>query len=275
MRFVGLDLAWGTRNPSGVAVLAADGTLDHVGAARDHRTVLDTVRPFTTGACLVGIDAPLIVRNATGRRPAEAALNADFARFDAGAHPANTSLPVFAAGLPGARIADALGLDVDPRSTAERRAIEVYPHPATVALFRLGRTLKYKRRGRRTVEQRKSALLQLMWLLEGLDTADPSLYVAHPHWRALRRQVATATGPVQLDRAEDPVDAVLCAYIAMFAHRRPGDVVVYGDGATGYIVTPRLPADLTPAPRVRAVSPAAAPSWPDRRRRGWGCRADG
>ncbi len=119
MRFVGLDLAWGTRNPSGVAVLAADGTLDHVGAARDHRTVLDTVRPFTTGACLVGIDAPLIVRNATGRRPAEAALNADFARFDAGAHPANTSLPVFAAGLPGG--ADRRCVGPGRRSAVHRR----------------------------------------------------------------------------------------------------------------------------------------------------------
>ena len=50
---------------------------------------------------MVAIDAPLIVRNATGNRPAEAALNRDFARFDAGAHPANTGKPEFS-GTPGA-----------------------------------------------------------------------------------------------------------------------------------------------------------------------------
>ena len=82
--------------------------------------------------------------NATGNRPCEAALNRDFARFDAGAHPANTGKPEFAAIPRGARVATTLGLDMDPWSRSPRRAIEVYPHPATVALFRLGRTLKYK-----------------------------------------------------------------------------------------------------------------------------------
>lgn len=255
MRFVGLDLAWGRRNPSGVAVLAADGTLELVAAVPDHQSVLRTVAPYTAGACLVAIDAPLIVRNPTGRRPAEAALNADFARFDAGAHPANTSLPVFAAGLPGARIAEALGLDIAPHSRAERRAIEVYPHPATIVLFELGRTLKYKRRAHRSTADRRAELLKLMSLLEGLHTDEPALRIAdHPDWKSLRRQVMTATGPAQLDRAEDPVDAVLCAYIAMFAHHRPQDTAIYGDGATGYIVTPRLLPGLEPRPRARRTA---------------------
>ena len=39
-------------------------------------------------------------------------------------------------------IAARLGLDLDPRSRRQRRAIEVYPHPATIALFGLSRTLK-------------------------------------------------------------------------------------------------------------------------------------
>jgi methionine-R-sulfoxide reductase len=37
-----------------------------------------------------------------------------------------------------------LGLDIDPGSTAERRAIEVYPHPAIVVLFGLPSVLRYK-----------------------------------------------------------------------------------------------------------------------------------
>ena len=47
---------------------------------------------------------------------------------------------------------------------------------------------------------------------------------------------------------EDPVDAVMCAYVGLLATRRPGDVTVYGDIDTGYIVTPTLPHDLVPAP---------------------------
>ena len=48
----------------------------------------------------------------------------------------------------------------------------------------------------------------------------------------------------ELRRAEDPVDAVVCAYVALFAQRRPDRRHVYGDSATGNIVTPSLPADV-------------------------------
>ena len=49
---------------------------------------------------------PLIVANAKGNRPAEAALNKDFAKFDAGAHPSNTGKPEFASGTRAARSAE-------------------------------------------------------------------------------------------------------------------------------------------------------------------------
>ncbi|MGZ4479538.1 MAG: DUF429 domain-containing protein, partial [Nocardioidaceae bacterium] len=48
---------------------------------------------------------------------------------------------------------------------AARRAIEVYPHPATVALVRLGRTPKYKHQTGRPLPQLRSELLRLVRLL--------------------------------------------------------------------------------------------------------------
>jgi predicted RNase H-like nuclease len=74
-------------------------------------------------------------------------------------------------------------------------------------------------------------------------------------WVELRRRIAAATRPGQLDRDEDPVDAVLCAYVALYWYHRPEDVTVYGDFATGYIVTPTLPPDLAPTPRRRPAAP--------------------
>ena len=129
MYFAGVDLAWAGRNPTGVAVLDSQGRLVHIGAVRDDAEVLAALRPYVQGDCLVGFDAPLVVTNATGQRPAEAALNRDFRRFEAGAHPANTGKPEFADVPRAARLARALGLDMDPRSAAARRAIEVYPAP--------------------------------------------------------------------------------------------------------------------------------------------------
>ncbi|RUP00862.1 MAG: DUF429 domain-containing protein [Mycobacterium sp.] len=79
--FVGLDLAWGVSRPTGVAVLDADGGLKYVGAALHDGEIVDAVSPYVQGECPVAIDAPLIVANATGQRPAERALNAHFGGF--------------------------------------------------------------------------------------------------------------------------------------------------------------------------------------------------
>jgi predicted RNase H-like nuclease len=252
MHFVGLDLAWGEKNQTGVAAVDADGRLLHVGAAQDDANIIDAIAPFTAGECLVAFDAPLIVNNQTGHRPAEAAFNRDFAKFDAGARPAFAEKPELKHPR-AARLAAALDLDMDPASGATRRAIEVYPHPATVVLFELDKTLKYKRG---PFGDRQRDLLKLMTLIEGLDDATPRLRANRSvAWVELRKRVQAATKPAQLDRDEDPVDAVLCAYVGLYWYHRPDEVTIYGDFDTGYIVTPSLPPDLSPAPRRRVVPP--------------------
>ena len=94
------------------------------------------------------------------------------------------------------------------------------------------------------------------------------LQVAGPDWAELRRQVLTAQRKSDLRRVEDPIDAVVCAYVALYAERCPDGVTIYGDFATGYIVTPSLPADLAPA---IGASPKAVPDagqWVRARRSG-------
>ncbi len=264
VHLVGVDLAWGEKNPTGLAVLDDAGRLVHVCAVRTDEQIVQALGPFVAGDCLVAVDAPLVVTNPTGNRPAEAALNADFARFDAGAHPSNTGKPEFSVRPRGARVCALLGLDINPRSRRARRAIEVYPHPATVALFRLGRTLKYKNKPGRDLEGLRAELQVLMGLLEGLSAASPSLQVAGDapaagDWATLRRAVDSAGRKSELRVVEDQVDAVLAAYVALFAERRPEATTTYGDGDTGYIVTPTLPSGLTPTPRRKRVAPATEP----------------
>jgi len=243
MHFVGLDLAWGEKKQTGVAVVATDGRLLHVGAAEDNASIEAAIAPFTAGDCLVAIDAPLIVKTGTGFRPCETAFNRDFQKYDAGAYPANTGNPQF--NPPRAELLAALlGLDTDPASTGNRRAIEVYPHPAAVVLFNLQKTLKYKRGD---FAQRQRELLKLMTLIEGLDHQSPRLRVNHnAAWVELRKRVEAATRASHLDRDEDPVDAVICAYVALYSYHRPDDVTIYGDFETGYIVTPSPPSEVIP-----------------------------
>ena len=266
MFHIGVDLAWGTKRPTGLAVLDDSGRLVHVSTVLTDEEIRGVLSPYAENDCLVAIDAPLIVRNETGNRPAEAALNADFAKFDAGAHPSNTGKPEFAGTPRGASLCQSLGLDMNPRSGRARRAIEVYPHPATIVLFGLGRTLKYKQKPGRDLDSLRAELLALMGFLEGLSQADPPLELGPEDeslgWAGLRVAVETATRKSQLRVVEDQVDAVVCAYIALFTARRPEDTTTYGDLETGYIVTPTLPDGMTPNPRP--PKPDAIPADPVR-----------
>jgi predicted RNase H-like nuclease/ppGpp synthetase/RelA/SpoT-type nucleotidyltranferase len=256
VHYIGIDLAWGTRRPTGLAVLDDAGYLVELSAVGTDEQIVEALTPYVAGDCLVAVDAPLVVTNATGRRPCEAALNADFARFHAGAHPSNAGKPEFSDGTRGARICAALGLDINPRSGRPRRGIEVYPHPATIALFGLQRTLKYKDKPGRTFAELRAALLELMTLLEERAATDPPLHlVGVDAWSSLRADVEDARRKSELRVAEDQVDAVLCAYIALFADRHPGRTTTYGDLETGYIVTPSLGAP-TAAERYAAMKPA-------------------
>ena len=242
MRFIGVDLAWGARNRTGLAAVDDDGTLLDLVELRSDDDILAWLRPHTAGPCLVAIDAPLIVTNPTGRRRCEAELGAVFARHQAGPHPTNLARPELASGTRALRIADALGLDVDPRSPAERRAIEVYPHPATIALFGLNTTVKYKHKPGRDLDLLRTESLRLVGLVESLERADPPLCVRdHPPWDAVRQAVSGATRKVDLKAVEDMVDAVVCAYVAMYSVRKPELTTTYGDVTEGYIVTPSLP----------------------------------
>jgi predicted RNase H-like nuclease len=252
VHFVGLDLAWGENAPSGIAAMTADGRLLHVGVAQDDDEIAAALAPFIEGDCIVAIDAPLIVPNETGSRQCEKDLNADFQGFEADARPAFSDKPEFK-NPRGARLANALGLDMDPTSSSGRRAIEVSPPPATVVLFGLEKTLKYKRG---EFAQRHRELVKLMTHIEELDKATPRLRVNRSiNWVALRRRVDAASRPNELDGAEDPVDAVICAYVALYWYDRPEDVTIYGDVASGYIVTPSLPEVSAPVPRSAAPKP--------------------
>src|SRR5207247_10288913 len=105
------------------------------------------MEPYIGGDMIIAIDAPLIVRNATGRRACERAISRCCGAHHAAAHSSNLALQAFRAGVRGERLTQALGLSIDPLfepGSGVRRAIEVYPHPAIVALFELPLTLKYK-----------------------------------------------------------------------------------------------------------------------------------
>jgi predicted RNase H-like nuclease len=240
---IGVDLAWGTKARTGVAVVDSGGRLLLVTSVISDDELDAALAPWLGGPCLVALDAPLIVVNKTGRRPCEAELTRAFAAQHAGTYPCNTGLPTFADGGRAAAFARRHGLDVDatrPPVTGTRRAIEVYPHSAAVALFDLPRVLPYKARTGRTLESRREALLRLLALIAGLGgptaVGAPRLTAPEGTFEQLTQEIETASTGAALRRLEDPIEAIMCAYVGLLF--RADLAVVIGDAQTGAVVTP-------------------------------------
>jgi predicted RNase H-like nuclease len=242
---IGIDLAWGSRARSGVAVLDANGRLLLVESVITDSELDGTLKPWLDGPCVVGLDAPLIVTNPTGRRECEALLTKAFAAQHAGCYPSNTGLAAFADGGRAAAFAHRHALAVDatePVAAGQRRALEVYPHSTIVALFELPRVLAYKVRPHRSVESRRAELIRLVDLLTTLANPTaalegyPPLLDPEAKLTGVREGIEAAATSAALRRQEDPVDAIVCAYAAMlFTHAL---TQVIGDAHNGAIVTP-------------------------------------
>lgn len=237
--FIGIDLGWYGR-PSGLASIGLHGStlrLHNIERLEDIDDILSWIQDEAgTGNAIAAVDAPLVIRNQTGIRPAERELNADFRRFHAGCHAANLGRPFAGNVIAFSRRLAALGFrhgaSMNPRQPG-RFQIEVHPHAATVSLFGLARIVKYKRGTR---EQRAKELRRLRRLsMLRLPALDPAL--------SSRLPAVPRTGSIK--PVEDQIDAVLCAYIGahwwLWARERNR---LYGNEESGYIVVPQ-PASST------------------------------
>jgi predicted RNase H-like nuclease len=230
--FIGVDLGWYGK-PSGLASLEQNGNglrLRKVTRLREVGEILEWIAAEADGTCVVAVDAPLIIQNQTGIRPAERDLNRDFRRFEANCHAANLGRPFARHVTTFSRRLTDLGFvedaDMKPRQSG-RFQIEVHPHAATVNLFGLDRIVKYKRGPR---HRRASELFRLReLLLTRLPGLDPALCAQLPE--------LPVAGP--LKPIEDQIDAVLCAYLAAhWWHWAKQQNRVYGIPGAGSIVVP-------------------------------------
>src|SRR5271155_1414040 len=177
--FIGIDLAWSEKNPSGWAVLKGDrdrAELVQVNTLTSYSAVLAQVKENLTASTLVvAIDAPLIVSNEKGQRPCETEIGRRYGAKGASCHSSNLSR-CHASGPRLASELNSLGFSHAPNSAhseSHRIMLEVYPHPGLLELFQLPSILKYKkgniatrRSGQRDLQQRLSKLLFLAPPLE-------------------------------------------------------------------------------------------------------------
>jgi predicted RNase H-like nuclease len=156
VRFISLDLAWSARNLTGAAVVEGDdsrGRLVGTGLLRRDEDVVEFVLAHVgKEPAIIAIDAPLVVPNEAGRRPAEAEIGSVFARYRASAHSASRKRLGPNGTVRGEELVDRLEdkgfvhrAEVEA-PTPVRQAIEVYPHPAIISIFDLDQIIKHKAR---------------------------------------------------------------------------------------------------------------------------------
>ncbi|MFO7630995.1 MAG: DUF429 domain-containing protein [Caldilinea sp.] len=244
--FIGLDLAWSTRNRTGGAVIRDGVLIAATGLLTDDASIEAFIAAHLPDGAptVIGVDAPLRVPNQSGRRRADHEVSLAWGKFDAGAYPANRNRLAVNGVVRGEALVQRLADRFDcvesapiPHHGMGRYICEVYPHPAHVTLFRLERTLKYKYRPKHR-ERRLSAFREYQRLLSLLHDADPPLTGIHEFAgvdvSALRGQ--------SLKAHEDQLDAVTCAYVAYYAwHHGPTCQDVYGSVPEGHILVPSPP----------------------------------
>jgi predicted RNase H-like nuclease len=241
MRFIGVDLAWGGRRPSGLAVLDPAGRVVDQGWATSDDDILGFLAAHDPGGAVLALDAPLVVTNPAGtRRACEAELQRRYGRVGAGPHPTNLGLlggRVRAMELAGRSPRPYLTVPRDPGRGTGWWAVEVFPAPALVELGRLERAVRYKRG---PPEARRAGLRAVAAVLAGLAGADPPLR-PDPAGR-LARELGRleALRGAGLKAVEDLADAHVCAYVGLWWWARGrAATLVAGDDAGGAILVPR------------------------------------
>jgi predicted RNase H-like nuclease len=245
-RFVGVDPAWAIdQRHSGVAVLEGGERGAELVALSSQIHSLDgitqLIRQHLAPNLVVAIDASLIVSNHTGQRPCERSIGQAFGCFGASCHSTNRSRRHFDS---GERLVSRLAREGFrhglPLSLATRRPgrwlIEVYPHPAMVRLFNLGRILPYKKG---PIPERRAGLTQLQAYIGELMTSGRGLKASPCLEQLLEARPQDRRGRA-LKMLEDLLDAVFCAYLAWYFWRwgeERNDV--FGDLESGYVVVPR------------------------------------
>lgn len=241
--FIGLDLAWTTKNESGICWLEGDSRENlrctRIEAAACETASLADEVTAVEGPVVVTIDAPLIYNE---ERRAESKIARKFGRYKASAyHPSLAVRRGYTAGIDLGKALESTGFSLDPAQLlyghrTGRTAIEVFPHTIHVRLFCLDERILYKK-GR--VAQKRVGLQEYQGHLRGLiEREAPNLLGHEDIARVLEPETARDARGKSLKRLDDTLDGLTCALAAWLIWKEPERWEMIGDH-NGYIVAPR------------------------------------
>jgi len=236
-RYLGLNLAWAPRTPSGGAVIEAteEGVkLISTTSLRAHEDILAWIaRNRGRQGAVLAVNAPIIVENTSGARQCDRALMEHFSRHLLDEYQANTVNASHPRTMGRAMMR--MGFDPDPSAEGDR-VIETCNKAIQVLLFDVDRPIRLKSGPVGARKDAVSRFRETMW--EMLSDADPPLLPSPALSRLLRADLPSSNGS-RVGELEDRLEATLSAYIAAYlALRGPHECAFLGDLENGYILLP-------------------------------------
>lgn len=254
---LGIDAAWTEHEPSGIALLSEDaGGWRCVAVAPSYETFLvlagGTPVPWAdrlqgllvAPAALLGaaekmlggrrvdviaVDMPLCMAPITGRRAADNAVSSSFGRHGCGTHSPSLERPGRISNLLRDGFAGC-GYYLATKGTAvdwSHRLIEVYPHPALLALMKAQYRVAYKvSKAARywpatsITDRARSLCSAFATILAALKGQVRDITLELPDPSAVKTLAA-------LKRYEDAIDALVCAWVG--TKYLVGEATAYGD----------------------------------------------
>lgn len=208
--YIGIDLAWGEKNPSGFCVAKpSKNKLKIIDVKLLHSIdeILDEILKYKDDNLHVGIDAPLVVPNENGNREVEKKFNKDFAKYKISMLPANKKLLTkYSPDIRSVVLFDRLSkLGFKREYSAKKTVFEVYTHSTIAMLWNKHEILPYKRKKGRNTE----------FIKEQFEVYKKHLSKAFYTHKILKEDLRSLKGK-KLKDYEDMLDALTCAYAIFY-----------------------------------------------------------
>jgi predicted RNase H-like nuclease len=213
--YLGVDLAWGEKNPSGFCALAyKDKKLEilDIKLLNSIEEILQEVQKYDAPEIYLGIDAPLVVPNEFGNREIEKKFNKDFSHLRIAMLPVNRKLLTKYSAKIRSEILfsklEKIGFQRD--MDAKRVVFEVYTHSTVAFAFNSKKILPYKRKKGRDTLFIKEQLYKYREFYKD---------VVLPH-HFLQVDIYSLKG-ASLKGYEDMLDALTCGYTFHYIQKKP------------------------------------------------------
>jgi predicted RNase H-like nuclease len=275
---LGIDAAWTTRQPSGVALVTGapgqwtlravapsyssfieaskgrrvDWTASAVPSdTADFQLLLDAAEAMVgQRPSVVAVDMPLALEPFSGRRAADREVSRAYGSRKCSTHSPTAERP----GPVSERLSATLEAAGYPLATAAHppglfpRSIEVYPHPALIHLLGRGERVPYKVSKSRKYWPEASSSTRIERLLREFSAILDGLASRIDDVRDGLRLPESVPRLSPLKRYEDGVDAIVCAWVGVCYLE--GKAVPYGDSASAIWV----PGNPAPWPTAESRS---------------------